>query len=140
MEQQKRERIFLVDDNQMSLQLYRHHLTNQGYSNVRCFSSGTTCLDAIMEVPDVVFLDYGMEVLNGIEVLRKIKRFNPDIYVVFISGQDDVRVAVKSMKYGALDYIVKGDGDCDRMTLAIEKVDKLRKMVHNRRKKFLGIL
>ncbi len=138
--EQKRERIFLVDDNQLSLQHYRHYLNTQGYQNVRCFSSGVACLDAIMEVPDVIFLDYGMEVLNGIEVLRKIKRFNPDIYVVFISGQSDVRVAVKSMKYGALDYIVKGDDDCSRILQSLEKVEKLRKLLGNRRKKFLGIL
>ena len=108
-------KIFVVDDDPFSLTMYEHHLRNLGYTNVTAFENGTACLNNLTKQPDLIFLDHQMEILNGVDVLKKIKRFNPNTFVVFISAQDDVQTAVNSLKYGAFDYIIKGYNDTVKM-------------------------
>ena len=130
--------IFIVDDDPFSLSIYEQHLINLGYGPVQAFESGTACLAALTNIKaDIVFLDHGMEILNGIDVLKKIKRINPDIYVVFISGQDDIQTAINSLKYGAFDYIVKGDDDLKRIDAAIKKIITVKEMLKKRSKSLL---
>jgi DNA-binding NtrC family response regulator len=87
------------------------------------------CVNNLTLQPDVIFLDYSMELFNGLEVLKKIKRFNPDIYVVFLSGQENIETAVSSLKYGAFDYIVKGEGAQEKITNTLLKIDQVKKLV-----------
>lgn len=130
--------IFIVDDDPFSLSIYEQHLINLNYGPVKAFESGTECLNSLTKHPvDIIFLDHGMEILNGIEVLKKIKRFNPDIYVVFISGQDDVQTAINSLKYGAFDYIVKAEDDLNRIDTVIKKILTVKQLVGKRNKSFI---
>jgi DNA-binding NtrC family response regulator len=130
-------KIFVVDDDPFSLQIYNQLLINLGYMDVKTFDNGTACLEALTEQPAIIFLDHSMEIMNGIEVLKKIKRFNPDIYVIFISGQEDVETAVKSLKYGAFDYIVKGNNDRDRIEKVLLKVANVKELLKKRKRGFL---
>ena len=57
----------------------------------------------------MIILDYRMENMNGLEVLIKVKNFNPRIIVLFLTAQKQLKVAIDSMKYGAYDYIEKSD-------------------------------
>lgn len=127
-------KIFVVDDDLFSLSVYEQHLRNLGYTDIQTFDNGTNCLNHLTQNPDVIFLDHGMEILNGVEVLKKIKRFNPDIYVVFISGQEDVQTAVNSLKYGAFDYIVKGNNDVARIEQVMGKIGEVRALLQKRSK------
>jgi DNA-binding NtrC family response regulator len=138
MENSSVKKIFVVDDDPFSLHLYQQHLINLGYTDIRVFDNGTGCLNSLDEQPDVIFLDHGMEVLNGVEVLKKIKRFDPQIHVVFISGQEEVATAVNSLKYGAFDYIEKGKNDMDRITIVLEKINEVNAMLKRSRKGLLA--
>ncbi|BAV06893.1 polysaccharide export outer membrane protein [Filimonas lacunae] len=122
-------KIFLVDDDAFCLHVYQQHLTKLGYSNLSLFESGADCLHHLTENPDIIFLDHGMRELTGIDVLKKIKRFNPDIYVVFLSGQEHIETAVSALKYGAFDYIVKGELDLENMTKVLAKIAEVREML-----------
>ncbi|SFW75771.1 response regulator [Chitinophaga sancti] len=122
-------RIFVVDDDEFCLNLYRQHLTKQGYKDIKTFQNGAECLIELTDNPDVIFLDHGMHDLSGIEVLKKIKRFNPDIYVVFISGQEDIETAVSALKFGAFDYIVKGDLQLEGMTKVLLKIAEIKELL-----------
>ena len=82
--------------------------------------------------PDVIFLDYRMEPMDGLDVLRKIKRFNPDIYLVVISGQDDMNVAVNALKYGAFDYIIKDDNDLVKIEAVLKKIQQVITLLKQR--------
>jgi len=129
--------IFLVDDDPFCLELYREVLGNLGYINVTTFDKSADCLHELTRQPEVIFLDYQMDNLNGIDILKKIKRFNPNIIVLFISGQDAIQVAVNSLKYGAFDYIVKKDFTEDKIKIAMEKVELLREMLNRKKGGFL---
>lgn len=122
-------KIFLVDDDPFCLNLYEQHLRNLGYQQLTTFENGATCLNALTQKPDIIFLDHSMDILTGVEVLKKIKRFNPDIYVVFISGQENVETAVSSLKYGAFDYIVKGENETRRMEETIKRIINVQRLL-----------
>jgi DNA-binding NtrC family response regulator len=129
--------IFLVDDDRFCLEMYKQVLSNLGYKNATCFENSSDCLNSIMLQPDVIFLDYHMDNLNGIDILKKIKRFNPNIIVLFISGQEDLQVAVNALKYGAFDYIVKKDFNEVRIGNAMDKIIVFKDMLKkNSRKGF----
>lgn len=130
-------KIFLVDDDVFSLSLYEQQVRNIGYQNVTTFDNGTACLNSLTQQPDVIFLDHGMDILNGLEVLKKIKRFNPNIFVVFVSGQEDIETAVNSLKYGAFDYIVKGHNEIHKISAVMGKIQAFRELMPRKEKNFL---
>ena len=129
-------RVFVVDDDNFCLAMYEQHLRNLGITDVQSFNDGITCLHNLALQPDVIFLDHGMDILNGEEVLKEIKRVNPDIYVVFISGQEDVEIAINSLKYGAFDYIVKGINEEKRLEQILEKIIEVRELLKKRHNDF----
>jgi DNA-binding NtrC family response regulator len=84
-----------------------------------------------------------MDDLSGFEVLKKIKRYNPNIYIVMISAQENIKTAVDALKYGAFDYIIKDSNVTDKMTQVINKIlvvkDEIRKSNPNLIQKLLGL-
>ena len=88
-------KIFLVDDDPFCKAMYEEHLINLGFSSVVSFSSAKELLANLYQNPDLVFLDYNLEDIKGIELLHNIKAFNNRINVVVISGQSDMNVAIQ---------------------------------------------
>ncbi len=116
---------FVVDDNPLSRAVYQQSLSRLGCENVQSFDNGQSCLDTIQQTTaDLVLVDYLMEPMNGLELTRKIKRILPQCYVVMMSSQSDLQVAVNAMKSGAFDYITKGKSEGDQIA------DVLRKMLY----------
>ncbi|MCP4750266.1 MAG: chemotaxis-specific protein-glutamate methyltransferase CheB [Proteobacteria bacterium] len=73
-------------------------------------SSGKTALMKLPTLkPHLVFLDIMMPELDGIETLRKVKEYDPNIQVVMVSGIDseNARSTLKSLENGALDFVAK---------------------------------
>jgi DNA-binding NtrC family response regulator len=122
-------KIFLVDDEPYCLNLYAQYFVNLGYRDIHSFGKSADCLNQLTKEPDVIFLDYHMDNLNGIEILKKIKRFNPNTMVFFVSGQESIRIAVNSLKYGAFDYIIKQDMSEERIRGCMEKAERIREIL-----------
>ena len=119
--------ICLLDDDVLCLNLYKQFLKQLGYSNIELFDNGLDCLERLPKMqPDVIFLDYNMEGLNGMEVLKRIKEFDKNIVVLFISGQEDIEVAINTMKHGAVDYLLKASLSTDKLREVMERVENLR--------------
>ncbi len=114
--------IFLVDDDQFYLSIFEKRLLNKGYQVISSFTNGVDCLNSLGEKPDVIFLDHNMDTFSGYEVLKKIKRFDPNIFVVMVSGQEDIKTAVDSLKHGAFDYILKSNDDEQKINEVLEKI------------------
>jgi DNA-binding NtrC family response regulator len=128
-------KIFVVDDDIFCLTLYEQFLRNLGYSDMTSFNAGDECLHKIKEGPALVFMDYNMEGMNGIEVLKKIKAINPRIMVYIISGQENSQVAKEAMQHGALDYVVKSSLSPDKMGVIMQRVEQLYTPSQNTGKK-----
>lgn len=130
---QEQPKIFLVDDDLFCLKLMEQAIRSSGYHDIHTFENGSDCLNNLTEEPDIIFLDQMMGSVSGVEVLKAIKRFNPDIYVVFVSGQQQVEVAVESLKFGAFDYIVKNETQRVKLSSVLEKIMLLRARLNQRK-------
>jgi DNA-binding NtrC family response regulator len=133
----KTTKIFIVDDDQLTSNIYAQHLKNLGYVDVSIFDNGQDCLNALIEEPTVILLDHYMNNLTGMEVLQKVKRFDPNIYVVFISGQEDISTAVEALKFGAFDYIIKGQDDIRSIEKVMIKIKNVNEMLNQKEPSFL---
>ena len=139
--------IFLVDDDIMSLTLYGQFLKSIGYEDVHLFNSGTDCIEHLSLHPQIIFLDYSMEDMNGIDVLKKVRLFDPSIIVVFISGNESPEIAEAAKKHGAVDFIVKSSINRERMKSVMEDLEHIvvpkqkpaKKSLFGRMKSGLGI-
>ena len=106
--------IFIVDDDPTQSMMMQDYLSKYSAFTTHIFNSGEECLKNLHMNPQIIFLDYNFDkvgalAMNGMDILKEIKREKPETEVVMISGQDKIEVAVNTMKYGAFDYIVKGE-------------------------------
>lgn len=116
--------IFVVDDNAIVRRTYQQYLGRLGCDgdSVRLFESGLACIEELKAGPDLILIDYYMETANGLEVMKRIKRILPSVFIVMISGQTELQVAVNAMKYGAFDYIVKGENEGEQIAAVLHKM------------------
>lgn len=119
-------RIFVVEDDPWYAQLLEHRLTLNPAYEVQIFSSAKACLAALDELPVLVTVDFGLPDMDGRELLKKIKKYNSNIQVVIISGQEDVATALSLLKEGAYDYIVKGEDTPNRLLITVASIEKTR--------------
>jgi two-component system, NtrC family, nitrogen regulation response regulator NtrX len=99
--------ILIVDDEPSILQSLQGLLVDEGFE-VSTASNGYEALKQIeQESPDLVLLDIWMPGIDGIETLKEIKKDNPFIQVVIITGHGTIETAVKATKLGAFDLIEK---------------------------------
>jgi two-component system, response regulator, stage 0 sporulation protein F len=101
-------KILVVDDESDARDLFRDLFTKKGY-DVETAAGGIEALDMANKLlPDAILLDIRMPVVDGIEVLSKLKQRNPDISVVMLTayGYDD-NLINKALSFGAAGYISK---------------------------------
>ncbi len=102
-----KKKIVVVDDSKEICSLVQDTLVALGY-NVIATTDGKQALKLVVEEePCVVLLDYALPGVDGITVLKDIRRELPETKVVIITGEGSEDVAVKAMKSGADDYITK---------------------------------
>ncbi len=109
MQNTKNPLIYLIEDSVVYKDLIVGYLQSQGFTKIKVFSEGEDCLKSIEEKPDVIICDYAARGKDNLELMVRVKKDYPAIDFIFISGQNDVGVAVKIMKIGAADYIVKNN-------------------------------
>jgi two-component system response regulator PilR (NtrC family) len=103
----RKEIIHIIDDEPVIHDVLGQLLTSEGYE-VELSSSGEEALAKMSTRPfDLVLLDLLMPGMNGIEVLRKIKRVDPQLLVIIITAYASVESAISAMKIGAFDYVQK---------------------------------
>ena len=99
--------IFIVEDNTIYNKLIASYLRSNKFSRIESFLSGEECLENLYKKPDIVIQDYLLNGISGIDVLKESKKNHPDTEFIFLSGQDNLNIAVNTIKYGAYDYVVK---------------------------------
>jgi DNA-binding NtrC family response regulator len=129
--------IFIVDDDMFYSTLFKKKLKNLGYENVTVFNDGDSCLKNLGMKPDVILLDYNMDNLSGYEVLKKIKRYDPNMYVVMVSAQEAIKPAVDALKHGAFDYIQKGEKEQEKIADVLARIIQVQEMLERAKPTFL---
>ena len=101
--------ILIVDDEKDIRELIADILKDEGYA-VRLAGNSDDCMAQInAEPPSLMILDIWLKDsrMDGIDILKSVKRDNPDIPVVIISGHGNIEIAVAAIKQGAYDFIEK---------------------------------
>ena len=83
---------------------------------------------------DLAMFDYRLGEINGIELLRNIRKQGCDIPIILFTGQGDQEVAVEAMKAGATDYLTKGKLSIESVTQSIRYALGLRKEAELRKR------
>ena len=114
MKDDKKIKIFLVDDDALFLKLLEIEFLQHGDFIIETYATGEKCIDHLNNKPDLIILDYFLDgidkmAMNGIETLDNIKFINPKIPVVMLSSQDKIDVAINCMHHKAWDYVVKSE-------------------------------
>ena len=130
-------KFFIVDDDLFHRNIMKQILTCNGYNDVQIYDNGLKALNEIHCSPDVVFLDHNMDLYNGYEVLRKIKRYNPNINVIIVSSQESIETAVKTLKYGAFDYLQKDAELEDNVLSCINRIMDLQQALKKQNRSVL---
>ncbi|MBW1642050.1 MAG: sigma-54-dependent Fis family transcriptional regulator, partial [Deltaproteobacteria bacterium] len=99
--------ILIVDDEPTIQQSLSGILSDEGFE-ISIASNGYEALQIIQkDSPDLVLLDIWMPGIDGIETLKEIKKENPNIQVIIITGHGTIETAVTATKLGAFDLIEK---------------------------------
>ncbi len=100
-------RILVVDDEQDVLDFLAEEFGDCGHE-VNTLLRGNEALESVKaSTPDLVFLDIRMPGMDGIEVLKKIKEFDPKVKVIMMTAVLDKEIIEQAMALGAIDYIMK---------------------------------
>jgi DNA-binding NtrC family response regulator len=113
-------KILIVDDEQMALTSVKRILKHRGIRNVEICDNGHDAIKSIESNDyDVVLLDLLMPEIDGLQVLESTKPFKPQTEFILLTAVDDINNAVKAIRLGAYDYLVK-PVDNERLFLSIE--------------------
>jgi len=100
-------KILVVDDEPDLLEQLRETLTNQKY-DVDTADDGESALDKLFDNPyDLIILDIMLPFVDGLAILREIRKANIDTPVLMLTAKGDVEDKIKGLDYGADDYLAK---------------------------------
>jgi DNA-binding NtrC family response regulator len=126
--------VWIVDDDAAIRELLSFMVTEDGH-RVESFLSGAEVLAAAGPPPAAVLLDLMMPEVDGVEVLKELRRRHPSLPVIILTAVSDIARAVEVTKLGAYDYLTK-PVDRDRLLTTlrravtqhslVEEVDRLR--------------
>jgi two-component system NtrC family response regulator len=120
--------ILVIDDEAAQRDILTGYLKKKGY---KIFSapSGKEGINVAEDNPvDIILSDFKMPDLSGLEVLKQVKKINPEISFVIVTAFGTVENAVKAMRLGAFDYISK-PVDLDELDLMIDKIIEHKNLV-----------
>ncbi len=101
--------ILIVDDERDIRELIGDILEDEGYTTRLAGNSTEAMNEVNSEPPALMILDIWLKdsKMDGIDILKTVKRDNPDIPIIIISGHGNIEIAVAAIKQGAYDFIEK---------------------------------
>ncbi|MCD9146860.1 nitrogen assimilation response regulator NtrX [Pseudophaeobacter flagellatus] len=101
--------ILIVDDERDIRELISDILEDEGYATRKAGTSDECMEQLSQELPSLLILDIWLKdsEMDGIDILKTVKRDSPEVPVVIISGHGNIEIAVAAIKQGAYDFIEK---------------------------------
>lgn len=125
--------LFIVDDNKLLVADLKLYLQNRFGTNVNIstFNDGESCLEKVDKDTHIVILDYFLDGKDGLEILKSIKKINEKTEVIMLSSNENLVIAIETLRAGAKDYVIKGQGSWKKITKVVEYIitEPIRLMV-----------
>src|SRR2546430_3149285 len=102
--------VLIVDDEQTLARSAKAFLADHGYE-AEVAASGEKALELLERLqPDVVFADVRLPGMSGIDLLKRIREFDPVLPVIMLTAYGSIEGAVEAVQLGALDHATKPGG------------------------------
>lgn len=112
--------VLLVEDSPTDVLLTEEALAQASRFRLRSSERLGEALRLLSEAHfDVVLLDLNLPDSQGLDTLQALRRKNPKVAVIVLTGKDDEELAVRALQEGAKDYLVKGQADAGQLGRAI---------------------
>ena len=100
-------KILLVDDEKSFTEVLSERMEARGFS-VDIADSGASAVKKVKEkLYDAIILDLAMPEMDGIEALKVILKYNPDLQIIFLTGHATLEKGIEAVKLGAVDFMEK---------------------------------
>jgi putative two-component system response regulator len=124
--------ILLVDDERSVSTVLERYLSQMGYSCIAA-ESGSEALEKLKKCPCALALcDIRMPGMDGIELLKRIKEYDEDIAVVMVTAVDERETAMRAIRQGAYDYIIKPFA-LEEILISAQRALENRRLILDRR-------
>jgi DNA-binding NarL/FixJ family response regulator len=124
----KRPRILLADDHTLMADALKH-LLQDDFDVVATVSDGRALLKAAVELaPEVVVVDIGMPLLNGLDAGEQLKTLRPEIKIIYLTQNREPRVAADALRRMASGYLLK-DSAASELKAAIRQALRGRRYI-----------
>ena len=98
----------VVDDSDVVRAHYREYLKPLGFTEIVESTDGFEAMSALKDFePDVVFLDWNMPNMTGLQFLKKVRPTHPDLPIIMVTAQGGERLVMNAIKAGVTDYVLK---------------------------------
>nr|HMN26003.1 response regulator [Ignavibacteriaceae bacterium] len=113
-------RILIIDDDELVCRTLHRVLIKFEYEVQYCLD-GEAAVDKVKDFePDLILLDIYLTTVNGLDLLKEFQKQFFNVPVIMITGYSDVNIAVKAMKLGAYDFLLK-PVDIDQLKMIVQK-------------------
>lgn len=117
-------KILIVDDEEAYCEVLAMILQAEGYQVRQCTKSKEVIDILKTEDFDLIISDLIMPEMDGVALLKAVKKFRPDIYFIMLTAYGTIENAVQAMKQGAFTYVIKGS-DPEGLLKEIGNIGKL---------------
>jgi DNA-binding NtrC family response regulator len=115
-------KIFIVEDDLFYQTMLFGVLKLRNFKHVKKMATGKECLENLYLKPDVIILDYSLSDMNGVELFKQIKKIDPNIKVIFLSGQQNGMVVIKTLRLGAIEYFEKSSENIMSLIKLVQRI------------------
>lgn len=113
-------KIFFIEDNRTEVMLLKLAFSGLKNIDVHYFSTGKELLDHLENRPEIIVVDLLLPDISGLDIIHKVKAFNPEIEIVVLSAQEEIDVVAETQKAGVFNYIVKNESSLKYLRKVLE--------------------
>lgn len=122
-----KEKLFIIEDDPVWVETLKAHLPAR--FEVEVFSTAEEAIENLYKAPAFLIVDYHLQgEKTGIDVVKSAQQQKNPPYIIMLSGQESLQVAVDCFHAGVYDYIIKGDTALQRLKILFRNIDKQEKL------------